>query len=99
MCPTYAGNLCLAIIRAIELDLKGIWHYNDGDYMSWWALASMIENKLGTECLNFVKDFPSQVVRPIYSHMQVEIELKDIKYHKFFLTMEAALSKIISIKQ
>lgn len=98
MCPTYAGNLCLAIIRAIQLDLKGVWHYNDGDYMSWWALASIVEGEMNTDCLSFVKDFPSSVKRPAYSHMQVGVELKDVKYHKFFLTTEDAVSKIVSIR-
>lgn len=98
MCPTYAGNLCLAIIRAIQLNLKGVWHYNDGDYMSWWALASVVEKEMNTYCLSFVKDFPSIVKRPTYSLMQVEVELKDVKYHKFFLTTEDAVSKIVSIK-
>lgn len=98
MCPTYAGNLCLAIIRAIQLDLKGVWHYNDGDYMSWWALASLVEREMKTNYLSFVKDFPSVVKRPTYSHMQVEIELKDVKYHKFFLTTKNAVSKIVELR-
>lgn len=94
MCPTYAVNLCLAIYKVIIDDIKGIQHYNDGEYMSWWDFAKKIAKRFDSYTLNKVESFPSKVQRPQFSNMIVEKCLKDIYHTLHWKTMDEAIIKI-----
>lgn len=94
MCPTYAGNLCLAIYKVVIEDIKGIQHYNDGEYMSWWDFAKKIAKRFDSYTLNKVESFPSKVKRPTHSHLIVEKCLSDVKQYPQYLTMNQSLPKI-----
>jgi dTDP-4-dehydrorhamnose reductase len=88
-CPTYAGDLALALIKIIEEDQKenyqsGIYHYSNTGVISWFDFAVAIKKlaDLPTELYPITTaEFPTPAKRPAYSVMDTSKIAFDFDIH------------------
>ncbi|MCC7378677.1 MAG: dTDP-4-dehydrorhamnose reductase [Chitinophagaceae bacterium] len=73
-CPTYAGDLALAIMRIIKSGKSriytGIFNYTNSDATTWYQFAKAIKELSNNNCIiNPIKtsDYPTTAKRPAYS--------------------------------
>lgn len=73
-CPTYAGDLALAIMRIIKSGKSriytGIFNYTNSDATTWYQFAKSIKELSNNNCIiNPIKtsDYPTTAKRPAYS--------------------------------
>ncbi len=69
--PTYAGDLAAAIVKLLEADAEGVFHYSNEGVCSWYDFAVAVAELSGHADCEIrpchSDEFPSKVMRPAYS--------------------------------
>lgn len=98
--PTYAGDLAIFVLKALQLGLKpGVYHYSNEGVCSWYDFAKAIQRlaKLEGEIYPILsEEYPTKAPRPSYSVLNTSKvkEAYSIKIPYWVDSLEKCIEKI-----